>query len=141
MAMKQIKVSEATGAALDWLVARAEGIPAEELYIQKWPRLVTSIFRRNRDEDGRLDGTYTTGPDMLFSRKWEAGGPIIDREGIFFSPLPDNGLRAFQFKDGQYLNIVDCWPYKAPISRLIVGMRCYVTSKLGDTAEVPEELL
>lgn len=78
--MKTIKVSEASGAALDWLVARAKGIPAEELYIQNWGSAGKSIYRRNRDEEGELDGTYTTGPDMLFSRKWEAGGQIIERE-------------------------------------------------------------
>ena len=58
-----MKTSELTGAALDWAVATCEGIPAEELYIQKWgSRLPPSIYRRNRDEDGKLDGSYTTGP-------------------------------------------------------------------------------
>jgi len=129
----KIKTSELTDAALDWAVARAKGIPAEELYIQNWGSVGKSIYRRNRDEDGKLDGTYTTGPDMLFSRKWEAGGPIVERE-----------LDMLVKQDsGQWLASVPnpkvAW-YLGP-TLLIATMRCYVASKLGDVVEVPEELL
>ena len=121
--MKTIKVSKATGPALDWLVAKCEGCSEKRL-------TNTAMWLHTRQQGA-----------FRFSTYWSEGGPIIDREDIFFSPLPDMGLRAFQFKDGQYLNIVDCWPYKEQPTRLVLGMRCYVTSKLGDTAEVPEELV
>ena len=67
----RIKTRDLTDAALDWAVAMSKDIPAEELYIQNWgSRLPPSIYRRNRDEEGNLDGSYTTGPDLLFCRKW-----------------------------------------------------------------------
>ena len=70
----KIKTQDLTGAALDWAVAMSKGIPAEELYIPKWgSQLPPSIYRRCRDWDGNLDASYTSGPDLLFSRKWEAG--------------------------------------------------------------------
>lgn len=135
----KIKTQDLTGAALDWAVARAKGIPAEELYVQNWGSAGKSIYRRNRDEDGNLDGSYTTGPDLLFSRKWEAGGPIIDREAhnLFkhnggtewccACNVPRDGYTAIVTADGP--------------TPLIAAMRCYVASKLGDEVDVPKELL
>ena len=135
----KIKTSELTDAALDWAVAKCEGIPAEELYIQKWgSRLPPSIYRRNRDEDGNLDGSYTTGPDLLFSRKWEAGGPIIDR-------MVREGLRLTGYKSlptdptscqAQIGNIVT-----GGQTPLIAAMRVFVSYKLGNEVDVPDELL
>lgn len=132
--MKKVKTAELTGTALDWAVARAKGIPAEELYVQNWGRAGKSLCRRNRDEDGKLDGTYTTGPDMLFSRKWEAGGPIIERARI----------------STEWSSLWDCWTARdlrhaafsfTGLTPLIAAMRCYVAAKMGDTIEIPEELL
>ena len=134
--MAKVKTSELTGPALDWAVAISKGIPAEELYIQKWgSRLPPSIYRRNRDEDGNLDGTYTSGPDLLFSRKWEAGGPIIAREQISvdFDADPEcGGPCAASTRDSHCY-----WVGPTP---LIAAMRCFCCSKLGDEVEVPEEL-
>ena len=133
----KIKTSELIGAALDWAVAISKCIPAEELYIQKWgSRLPPSIYRRNRDEDGNLDGTYTSGPDLLFSRKWEAGGTLIDsmvREGLRltgYKSLPTDPTSC----QAQIGNIVTGGP-----TPLIAAMRCFC-SKLGDVVDIPEEL-
>ena len=137
--MAKIKTGELIDAALDWAVAISKGIPAEELYIQKWgSRLPPSIYRRNRDEDGNLDGTYTSGPDLLFSRKWEAGGPVIEREAhnLFkhnggtewccACNVPRDGYTAIVTADGP--------------TPLIAAMRCFCRSKLGDVVDIPEEL-
>ena len=122
----KIKTKDLTGAALDWAVAISKGIPAEELYIQKWgSRMPPSIYRRCRDADGSL------GPDLLFSRKWEAGGPIIDREGISIYRMTSDWSAAYNpsgaAQDGP--------------TPLIAAMRCYVASKLGDEVDVPEKLI
>ena len=137
--MAKVKTGELTDAALDWAVAISKGIPAEELYIQKWgSRLPPSIYRRDRDEDGNLDGMYTSGPDLLFSRKWEAGGPIIDhmvREGLKlmgYKSLPTDPTSC----QAQIGNIVT-----GGQTPLIAAMRCYVASKLGDEVDIPETLL
>jgi len=134
-----MKTSELTGAALDWAVAIAAGVPADEIYISGRGKY-QSLFRRNRDDDGNLDGTYTTGPDLLFSKKWEAGGPIIEREKIRFDDLPDNGIRAFIRRPigKSDMLLMDCWD--EGITTLIAAMPCYVASKLGDELDVPKEL-
>jgi len=67
-----------------------------------------------------------------FSSNWLLCGPIIEREKIAIEP----GADAFD------------QPWYATINRsygggptpLIAAMRCFVTSKLGDTVEIPEEL-
>ena len=130
----KIKTSELTDAALDWAVCIANGLKPEDIYINKWRTLPASLYRRNRDEDGNLDGTYTTGPGLLFSEKWEAGGPIIEREGVLIRPQP--GKEAWDaWKHG-----ADEPHYTVGPTPLIAAMRCYVTSKLGDTVDIPKEL-
>ena len=143
--MAKVKTGELTGAALDWAVAISKGIPAEELYIQKWgSRLPPSIYRRNRDEDGNLDGSYTSGPDLLFSRKWEAGGPIIQREGIStrLNHKQAQLWEAYIWLPTQHdQSEADSNSYTAfGMTPLIAAMRCFCCSKLGDVVDIPEEL-
>ena len=130
----KIKTLELIDAALDWAVCIAQGIKPEDIYIQKWGSLKASLFRRNRDEDGELDGSYTTGPDLLFSRKWESGGPIIEREKIG-SLHEARGVWSASTK----------WEDPAKVfygkTKLIAAMRCYVASNLGDELEIPNELI
>ena len=158
-----MKTSALTGSALDWAVARSLGIPAEELRVS-W----MGIFRLLRDKDGKLNGMYQTGPDLLFSRKWEAAGPIIDREDISVFRLDDENLvdeqgfctnerrpvwgavigahhSAEQSRNGYgdpcglvYEMDANC-AVEGPTA-LIAAMRCFVASKLGDTVELPKEL-
>lgn len=145
------KTSELTDAALDWAVAISKGIPAEELYIQKWgSRMPPSIYRRCRDADGSLDGSYTTGPDLLFSRKWEAGGPIIEREITKIFRNVGGTWSAMILKDmpippedrGTSLALTQRMQWNAAgATPLIAAMRCFCSFKLGDEVEVPDELL
>ncbi len=134
MKTKKVKVAGLSGAALDWAVCMAKGLQPEDIYVQKWGSLPASLFLRNRDEDGKLDGSYTTGPDLLFSRKWEAMGPIIERVpiqvgkaqiSVSFVAYSQNGVSCQQFGN----------------TPLIAAARCYVASKLGEEVEVPEELV
>ena len=67
---------------------------------------------------------------------WAAGGPIIEREGI--SVLYQTGVRMTASINGQYEQSVG-HRHKGNIG-LLVAMRCYVASKLGNTVEIPEEL-
>lgn len=130
----KIKTSDLTGSALDWAVARATGIPTEEIYVSgsgKHQRL----FRRQRDEEGNLNGRYVTGPDLLFSSKWEAGGPIIERELIATTPSAEHEARwiAKTTYEGEWFETEGPTP-------LIASMRCYVASKLGDSVDIPDKL-
>jgi hypothetical protein len=114
-----MKTSELTGPALDWTVAKCEG-----------------IYFENFEEFEMYAGDYST--------DWAYGGPIIEREGMellcnvspaqakaFKSAAPD-WFACLKYKRA------DHWHGPTP---LIAAMRCYVASKLGDEVDIPAELI
>ena len=114
MAMKTIKVAEATGPVLDWLVAKCLG-------------------EREDETLDPLTWLYTAKPTGCwdFCTNWSQGGPIIEREGISIYRMTSDWSAAYNpsgaTQDGP--------------TPLIAAMRCYVASVMGETVEVPEELL
>lgn len=118
----KIKTSELTGAALDWAVAKCEGV---DLNIHSG--LVLSI---------RGDGDW-----WYPSTNWAQGGPIIERENIEWQWLPSTH-KAHQYGARKPslggLNRTFCMD--GP-TILIAAMRCYVASKLGDEVDVPDQLI
>lgn len=139
-AMK-IKTAELTGPALDWAVAIAKGVPPEDIQLPRKGDHPGSkrIYRRLRDQDGNLTGGFMSGPEFLFSSKWEAGGPIIESiEGLQQKTwLISNREGKCQ---AEIHNYEGDWVAFGP-TPLIAAMRCFVASKLGDEVDVPEELL
>jgi hypothetical protein len=114
-----MKTSKLTGAALDWAVAKCEGRGF--------------VFGETDYTDGHTyqRGTaQATGPH--YSTDWAQGGPIIEREGIGVGPA--GCARKWNPVTEQYDQFTGPTP-------LIAAMRCYVTSKLGDDINIPEELL
>jgi hypothetical protein len=121
-----MKVSELTGAALDWAVAKAEGI---ELSNGCYNRLL-------------VDGRMSAGQKMLTpynpSTDWSQGGPIIEREkiGLSYDYENDEWEACKWINPDKHMPLMNSGP-----TPLIAAMRCYVASKLGgDEVEVPEEL-
>lgn len=120
----KVKVSEASGVVLDWLVARCEG------------KLITDV-----DEvvlDVPLD--YTP------SRDWAQGGPIVERERIEPYWVGEECRAAIKFKTktitpNGFEVVTDTFKSYQGASLLEAAMRCYVTSKLGEEVEVPDELI
>lgn len=112
--MSIVKVSELSGAALDWAVAKCEGHTIEHAG-GKW------FYIPMMDQD-KIGAGYSP------STQWWRGGPIIERERIhvYAGPQWTAVIKPGQFVYGP-----------AP---LIAAMRCYVASELGETVEVPEEL-
>ena len=139
--MKTIKVSEVSGAALDWLVAKCEGL---EIFIS-----CGTVMRRYQT-NAKQEPVFS--PSANPAQAW----PIIEREGINLRAIRKLG-HAF---DGQWLAMpaefagtgenvrwikflfgeLDKRRRWQGETSLIAAMRCYVASKLGDTVEVPEEL-
>lgn len=134
-----MKTSELTGAALDWAVAKALGFnPDITPGAQRFARL--SDADKNDTEYANLilnakpritwDNPVRGVSCPTFSTDWAQGGPIIERERIDIT-----------FMDGDE---VDAWHVSGAHGRdqlpLIAAMRCYVTSKLGDEVDVPNEL-
>ena len=114
--MTAMKTSKLTGVALDWAVAKCEGL--------EW------LFEK---------GGIGSPPGASFSTDWSQGGPIIEREKIdlyqstgricaaMWENIPGGGRLIAEAKD-------------CP-TPLIAAMRCYVASKLGDDIELPEGLV
>ena len=111
--MKTIKVAEATERQLDWLVARIEG---DEL-----PK--------------------SGGKGLDYSSDWAVGGPIIGR-------MFEQGLRLHtaEYVTGVHNKNLIAASLDSPNgfwfgpTPLIAAMRCFVTSRLGEEVEVPDEL-
>jgi hypothetical protein len=119
-----MKTSELTGAALDWAVAKCEGI---ELENGCYNRLL-------------VDGRMSKGQSMLVpftpSTHWEQGGAIIEREWI--NIVKNESGKYWQAASEKWM-LNDGHPCIGE-TPLIAAMRCYVESELGDDVEVPEEL-
>ncbi len=120
----KVKVSEAKGRVLDFLVAQAAGM---KIYRSKSGRWMTA----NYGEFNHRHGTPWFEP----TTDWAQGGPIIERKRLLIQPeLGKEGA-------GNAWYCVAITPHDAyGATPLIAAMRCYVISKLGDEVEVPNEL-
>ena len=110
-----MKTNKLTGVALDWAVAKCEGIKLN---------------------DGN---TLSNDCDIYVpSTDWAQGGPIIEREGIEFWTAD-----SYQDEYGNFTSVksakhpASVQHYEGP-NPLIAAMRCYVASKLGEEVEIPE---
>ena len=116
----KIKVSELSGAALDWAVAKCED------------RLNMVIHNGWVFVDGN-PGSPILGLGYCPSTDWAQGGPLIERERI-----------GTLWEARNVWSASTKWDDPAKVfygkTKLITGLRCYVTSKLGAEVEVPDEL-
>jgi hypothetical protein len=112
-----MRTSELTGVALDWAVAKCEGLMLGQIAI-----------------DGVTRGFFSPSTD------WAQGGPIIEREGVCMVFSPKDARGAWYAVMGKNRFLSPDFEGSGPIP-LIAAMRCYVASKLGDEVEVPDELL
>lgn len=127
--MKKVKTAELIGTALNWAVAKCEGLDIDSLEagnVWVW-------------ETDPLTGERERAALFRPTRNWAQGGLIIEREAhnLFkhnggtewccACNVPRDGYTAIVTADGP--------------TPLVAAMRCYVTAKMGDTIEIPEELL
>ena len=113
-----MKTCELTGAALDWAVAKCDGLDYFEPAI------------------GPMEPEY--------SADWAQGGPIIERERISVR-YSDGQWIAEWWADnsGMTKNPGQRFTHNrfmAGPTPLIAAMRCYVASKCGESIQVPEGL-
>ena len=146
-----MKTRDLTGPALDWAVAKCEGtLPTHNTVVACRP--FEADVREHKhllctaDDDAhareQCENAYP-GCEIIgvfectvgkYSSRWEMAGPIIERERISIS-TEENGWSA---------NI--CAPrYGLSLgfgpTPLVAAMRAFVSSKLGDEVEIPEELV
>ena len=106
-----IPVASLEGAALDWAVARCEGVDdyiVNESFMTRWT-------------DDECEG----GVDYHYSTDWAQGGPIIEREKMTLEWTGEDWM-AYIRHDEEYFGPTP----------LIAAMRCYVASKLGDEVKL-----
>jgi hypothetical protein len=125
-----VETSKLIGPALDWAVAKCEG----EDYIA---------------ESG-VNGIGIEYEATNYSANWSQGGPIIEREmskvfrnvGGTWSAmiLKDVPLTPEEQGTSLALSRREQWNGSGP-TPLIAAMRCYVASNLGDTVQIPRELV
>lgn len=128
--MAKVKVKDATGVILDYLVAKCEVKDSDcEIHSGNlWYGRVTSGFIQYRP-----------------SIDWKQGGPIIEREGITVMKYSSKCIDVIP-EEAWYSCTQEHWgDYReceahGPTA-LITAMRCYIVSKLGEEVEVPDELL
>lgn len=117
-----IKTSTLTGPALDWAVCVAAGwAPTIRPAIECDNELVTPVFLGDNEQCPSTD--------------WAQGGPIIERQGLH---LRKSGC---EWQCDYWNNSILNFDTRYGPTPLIAAMRCYVASKLGDTVEVPDELI
>ena len=122
-----MKVVDAIGAQLDWMVAKAD----ENLYPKGDVRLLDGkVFTIEAGDYEQSDKWQRYSPSTV----WAQGGPILDRERITirqWTSIPS--IHAYMPHDGA--------PWGAGPTPLIAAMRCFCCSRLGREVEVPKELL
>ncbi|MFV3291980.1 phage protein NinX family protein [Pseudomonas sp. NY11955] len=129
----EVRVSNLVGAALDWAVAQVEGINTIMLSPRKketqkpfalFGSLAISV-------GGGDESSYTP------STCWHCGGPLIDKHQG--SVRHDKHLNdgPCRYSGGTGMN--SPWSYGP--TPLIAFCRSLVLAKLGDTVQVPKELI
>lgn len=139
----KLKTATLIGPALDWAVAKCEGIEV----VAWWTENKEAYFVVHKDCFLDKDqGTTYGDPDDTFypSTNWAHGGAIIERHQIQTQRGNDLYFPKGNEKGDYYepLWIASLTPLEVwGPTPLIAALRCYVASKLGSEVDVPEELL
>ncbi len=127
--LMEVRVSNLTGAPLDWAVAIAEGLKSD-------PEHRTNIWLTEID----LTSVSIRGVEMGYgfrpSSNWEHGGQLIDKHSGTAQYIP--GLPADLCYAGGPAG-AGVWCYGP--TALVAFCRGLVNHKLGDTVQVPKELM
>ena len=147
-----MKTSKLQGAALDWAVAKCEGVETRNNKVVYFvPHEAESDdeleFVCSADDDAHaIEQCENAYPNCTADRvewllafspstNWAQGGPIIEVEKITVMALEDGGWTA---------SVGELWVAEeggiCGPTPLIAAMRCYVASKLGDEINILEEL-
>ena len=120
----KVEVRVAEGVVLEYLVALCEG----------WkPVYMNNVLMLQHYHPGAAHTPKCYPEDFNYSTDWTQGGPIIEREKLGWFWDSGNEQWCAANPKGTF-----CEDGPTPLN---AAMRCYVTSKLGDVVEVPDELI
>lgn len=121
----EVKTADLVGHALDWAVAQAEGL--EVFLVGPQYNVPWRVFWKKRGQALEWDVLYNPHED------WLLGGKLIEKYRVGF------GLYSDYFFAVTGLNDL---PGDADGStHLVAACRAIVAAKLGDTVQVPKELM
>ncbi|MGE8466514.1 MAG: phage protein NinX family protein [Pseudomonas putida] len=126
----EVRVSNLIGAPLDWAVAMAEGFGSD-------PECRTTIWRTRTDPTSVSIRGAAEGVGYRPSTDWSQGGPLFDKHlgSAHHNPhLEDSSCRYSAGPAG-----TGVWLYGP--TALVAFCRTLVITKLGDTVQVPKELM
>lgn len=150
-----MKTSKLTGLALDWAVAKCEGrclgimtakeqaerFDLSDLGDRALEAYLTALGPKlcSIDPEDGYKAQLHNANSASYSSSWALAGPIIERERIAVRAY-DHDAQAWSAELS--ISTTQARPsFRTGRTPLIAAMRCYVASKLGDTVDVPEELL
>lgn len=140
MSVVEVKTAELFGPALDWAVAKVEGITYDAHYLRM------TLFNPEGTE-------YKSISNFRPSADWGHGGPLIQKYGVLLSPPRsmmhvNGGPNAGWQEVGRWGSTIfgknrkyrrACFDHET--EPLVAAMRAIVQFELGDTIEIPAELL
>lgn len=124
-----MRAAELIGPALDWAVAKCEGLALDFHGTGNSAFLTADQIVVMADWDDAAEWNP--------SNDWAQGGPIIGREIIERGLLLGSRLGKCE---AAYTGLPEWYTCYGP-TPLIAAMRCYVASKSGDGVGIPKELL
>lgn len=120
----KIKTIELKGTALDWAVTKCEQNDVGYIpHVNPDGKVIKMLLR-----------------SMPYSTDWALGGAIIEREFIAIESPRAFGWQASMWVD-ETNPITGHHRFGAGDTPLEASMRCFVSSRLGDEIDVPDELL
>jgi hypothetical protein len=122
--MMEVKVAEALGVVLDWMVI----VALYGMHDYSRPQHAKH-FKALREQ-------HPLHAEALYSTNWAQGGPIIGRERI---NIAEDIHPTMNWTATLYVPDEEAWQFDGP-TPLIAAMRCFVASTLGEEVDVPEEL-
>lgn len=133
----KIKLGSETPTQLNWLVAKCEGLQVEihstEMILAR--RLKTLSPEEASTLPRPVPYLVIPGKGLAaYSLDWGIAGPIIERERI--SVISN----YHEIKEGWLAESYDGKVQTFGPTPLIAAMRCFVSSRLGDEVDIPEEL-
>lgn len=126
--MSLIKTTDLIGRQLDWAVAKCLAQENGATYVTTSSGKL--FISDPLNPPGRLN-------NFCPSKNWSQGGPIIQREGISLSYFDDHDSCPWDVCMQMKPRALDLEGFEP----LVLAMRCYVSSKFGESIDVPEELL
>lgn len=126
-----MKTSELKGVALDWAVAKCEGLNLvrDPMGFKRGSEAGFWVWEWHSGIQEKVGVGYSPSTD------WAQGGLIIERESVALRKFIETGWQAdtWNFKfEGQHMH---------GDTPLEAAMRCYVAKKLGNEIDIPKELV